>query len=84
MLQKKVDKHDLGSAENARELTQYIRKNPDRTYYQFHDGRSTMVFERDQYFVFATEKEVKTIFRPESDGYEAYMQHQVSTFIEMD
>jgi len=43
-----------------------------------------MVFERDRYFVFATENEVKTIFRPESDGYEAYKQHQVSTFIEMD
>jgi len=84
MLQKKVDKHDLGSVENARELTQYVRKEPDQTYYQFHDSRSTVVFERDQYFVFATENEVKTIFRPESDGYEAYKQHQVSTFIEMD
>jgi len=33
MLQKKVDKHDLNSVENARELTQYVREEPDRTYY---------------------------------------------------
>jgi hypothetical protein len=47
MLQKKVDKHDLDSVENARQLTQYIGEEPDQTYYQFHDGCSTVVFERD-------------------------------------
>ena len=84
MLQKKVDKHDLDSVENARQLIQYIGEEPDQTYYQFHDGRSTVVFERDCTFLFATEDQVKFLFEPAGDGYEKYKEQQVSSFIKMD
>jgi len=85
MLQKKVDKHDLGSIENARDRVQYIRENPDQTYYQFHKDSSTIVFERDRTFVFATEDEVKTIYPPSGgeEGYQKFKENQVTTFIEM-
>ena len=65
-LQNKVERHpELGSVENARKLTQYVREDPDQTYYQFQDGRSTIAFERDRYFLAATEDEVKTYSSPE-------------------
>lgn len=88
MLRRKLQKRPgvARDGEAAASLINDIRGNPEKTYYQFHDGRSEVVFEKDGVFVMATDSEVRTFFPPTGgdDGYRKFRKYIANTWIELD
>jgi len=73
-IRRKSRKHpDFGGEEMSwEERVEWVRKNPDGVYFNVHNGQKQVVFVRADYYVFSSDKELKTAYIPRSENLELY------------